>query len=831
MQAKAGDTIVFNSDSEDDDKHMHSGIIVSKTESNNQISIKLNSGTVTYFLDEINIVENPRNSDHICSGNVEKCFAANRFVQVMQKYNRSSNVLEIDIIETLDDFLYLQTNHNDDKQFEYIFQQLGYCNIKTCNVFTANKNSSMQYEKSRHQILNKIHMFYYHCYDVGHRLSMKDKETINHCSGEEEKTHLADDDSLKKYIINTRISKINRLLGKKKQLRKSSLLRFNQITDIVDQLELKSASGATNAVIENNYVLSSDKTIIGCDNNDILHLIETYIFGNLRGIKLWTWRDILTENKAKILDCIRINNWTGKQINEMTSKEFACNVSKHCSNKLHTDIGIELHKCIKDLPVDTDFETLHVDEIRVLSRFENIDGCLGNLMAMDDKRYSYGIQFEYGYEGDLGELWCYNAVPVCAKYSSLKEELLKNRIATLLAEQFNTEYEKAEIHFHSKYCKNRFGSCTEKIQSYKTIKYNLSMHHILSLMVYCNYTELQYKFSQSYRAKGAQYVHKNFYYLGKYLKIAVQKFGTLINKGNIDSFYHGIGQRLLFPKYIDQYGTGIIIHGPLSTSSSFVAATNFTNNNNGLVLKFVGVEKSATKYFSVGWLSDYPSESEHLFIQNNEESTLEINNIYDVQFGYEYECILNALKIINKVSQLWRETAVENQKLDLLTKELINSIVYDIKLSLISSEYAKQLINVYRLNKKHLKLNCSTVKKWNPYMYQIFCNVDGSRVKWKVINDLFPDLKRVAVKVKNLTISTLENLVDHLKGNDNLLQMVAISGNVCIDKNKFSPDLYIEDQLSTLEFVCDEIKTGYVVYKKRFLNHRGLRKKIQQYLG
>ncbi len=68
--------------------------------------------------------------------------------------------------------------------------------------------------------------------------------------------------------------------------------------------------------------------------------------------------------------------------------------------------------------------------------------------------------------------------------------MISNDIATMNVEQFNNEYKKSQIHFNSRHCKNMV-SCNEKIV--------LTLQHVLVLMIYCNYTNLQNQFSKTYR--------------------------------------------------------------------------------------------------------------------------------------------------------------------------------------------------------------------------------------------------------------------------------------------------------------------------------------------
>ena len=174
---------------------------------------------------------------------------------------------------------------------------------------------------------------------------------------------------------------------------------------------------------------------------------------------------------------------------------------------------------------------------------------------------------------------------------------------------------------------------------------NTNLEHILALMMYCNFTELQCHFSKTYRTDNGQ-KQAQFYHLGKLLKLTVHTFGLCCLGRGFESFCHGIGEKLSFPMILTGQNASdrwpIFMECPLSTSSS----VNFTNNNNGLIVEFVGEDMNS---FSVSWLSGYANESEYLFLQMSHDSPgegLKITNIYEPGTGMEYKCILRALQII-----------------------------------------------------------------------------------------------------------------------------------------------------------------------------------------
>eukprot|EP01084_Bolivina_argentea_P033615 62160_1 len=186
------------------------------------------------------------------------------------------------------------------------------------------------------------------------------------------------------------------------------------------------------------------------------------------------------------------------------------------------------------------------------------------------------------------------------KYDSLKMDLTSNKISIISMEMFVEEYRKAQSHFNSFYRKllqpNEWLVTDQKKE--------LTINHLLSVMIYCNFDQIQYHFSKTYRRlhinerkNEIKKRHSEFFHLGKYLQQTVHWFGTRIKEGIYQSFYHGIDRLLIFP--FDSHFTDI--YSPLSTSKEFEVAVNFANDNNGIIVEFTSVNMN-TAYFSCDWL-------------------------------------------------------------------------------------------------------------------------------------------------------------------------------------------------------------------------------------
>eukprot|EP01083_Nonionella_stella_P040144 109113_1 len=478
-----------------------------------------------------------KNDDSKPCGGIEHCLHLSRFTETMQKYNEyhlqmkgTMKIIDgIDISETTDDFIHLIHKHDNGEAFEFILSKLPQCNIKICRGF-RNYRDRTKCDNTKHDcginlgILDKIHCYFAHSYDIGHRLNTHEAKEIENDIKQQNDTCIDDD-----------INSINQKMLKMKQI-----------------------SFHTRNI--NKETMNSLNERISTKNTQLIY----------------------------------------------TSVEPISN-----SNTL--DFGHEIHY------------------------HGGADCC------------------------DQG---------VSPKYNSLKEELITNKFSRLNIQQFDSEYKKALVHFNTRYCKQRV-----KPNYYDTIyedypyeKYTLAVHHILSLMVYCNYTHLQCEFSKTYRSGQVindtliDTTHDEFYHLGYNIKIAVHEFGTKIRDGRIKRLYHGLSSVLLLSKYMDHTNCAFI-YCPLSTTSSMEVALHFAAND-GMVVELGAGEQptheldgmpietqwmsSPTKYFSVQWLSDYASEREFLFVQNDDRRLM-ITNITHTATAVDYMWILEALKCINLI--------------------------------------------------------------------------------------------------------------------------------------------------------------------------------------
>eukprot|EP01084_Bolivina_argentea_P305517 527794_1 len=377
----------------------------------------------------------------------------------------------------------------------------------------------------------------------------------------------------------------------------------------------------------------------------------------------------------------------------------------------------------------------------------------------NNNMFNYGVEFKYNYSEERILLRRY-AVVVQPKYLTLKQELINNNLHIVLLKQFNIEMKKALINHNSSYRKhNKKWSCLE-------------IEHVLSLMIYTNFDSLQRIFTKTYYHENYIKRHNEFFHLGKHLKLTIQKFGQNMNKAQI--LCHGTTQGLNFSRLNNYAGFGVSIYCPLSTTSSMEVAINFTNQNQGRIIQFRDVAASS-KYFATNWLSDFPAELEHLFVQNT--GFLHIQNIIDVQNNIEYETVLCALDWIQSITTVGNWTDFVN--FVNITKEdticLASAILQHQLSQQQSNEYismsslngdAQQLIDVFFNQKLILVLNFEDeFNSDKSFLYSLLMlnKCDPKWIQLELIRFLFPNVSQLIIYYSTICDQIMVDIMEHLK--------------------------------------------------------------------
>eukprot|EP01083_Nonionella_stella_P035501 96858_1 len=128
-----------------------------------------------------------------CNG-IRSCPSITMLIQELQRYNALQPVYNRDVLPLMDSFNHVLCHHNEAQDFEYIYDQLNVCAVTQCCAIDRhyrNRNvnddpyehhapkSANDIKESICQILDKIHCFYQHSYDMGYRMRRDDSKEAN----------------------------------------------------------------------------------------------------------------------------------------------------------------------------------------------------------------------------------------------------------------------------------------------------------------------------------------------------------------------------------------------------------------------------------------------------------------------------------------------------------------------------------------------------------------------------------------------------------------------------------------------------------------------------
>eukprot|EP01084_Bolivina_argentea_P032233 59614_1 len=132
-------------------------------------------------------IQSKPNRKHSCNGYIDECSYMLSLKHIMQKYCDYQYKHCKNIRQKLNEFHHLLLCHTTDKEFERIYNLFGgHCDLEECSVYSRHyrnaKNIATENLECKDiaaiQLLDTIHCFYSHTFDIGHMLTSKQKKII-----------------------------------------------------------------------------------------------------------------------------------------------------------------------------------------------------------------------------------------------------------------------------------------------------------------------------------------------------------------------------------------------------------------------------------------------------------------------------------------------------------------------------------------------------------------------------------------------------------------------------------------------------------------------------
>eukprot|EP01084_Bolivina_argentea_P012780 23922_1 len=383
-----------------------------------------------------------------------------------------------------------------------------------------------------------------------------------------------------------------------------------------------------------------------------------------------------------------------------------------------------------------------------------------------------------------------------AKYESIKDEMLHNEILPLEIVELQKSTYKALEYEHADVVRQIKSDEKTEMTHHYGIKANtpLSFKHILSIILYCDWTELCKVFSSTFRESkphetisSVKKRNSEFAIWSKTLRETIEYFGQQGYKPDKDDKWNIEHDLIKGPFFcgmscvMTMTQCNIRLCGPTSTSRDKEVAIRF-GGSDGMILRLNNngyYMSECLRSFNCSWLSTYAGESESLFIGGYYQMKLETIIIVDGSRNYGtlfkplwyFDCMISGtdmktakMNITEKHFKLLGKLI--NHKLDIVQNSC-DSYMNDTFLAFTNSK-TEVIFNLHHMNVYFKKLNELVMHPLAKY------KVNMEQERKKEHQNLF---REIAVKLfKNVTKITV--FTTDLRGN--LEYPLTESGLLCL---------------------------------------------------
>eukprot|EP01084_Bolivina_argentea_P245929 411664_1 len=508
----------------------------------------------------------------------------------------------------LNDFIHLITTHTH--ELDEIYDTLSLCNIQNCTCssrhnrdrnqdFTTNKycscNEELVYAFIR-DLFDGLHCYILHAYDFGYRIHPKElKQEINAAYEN------ADADHEISYQDNT-FASVSKIIQNKKQIMGvTPRLKANNkyiIDNAENELSTDNYVSIMNAFLEEAHQRISHNI----DYQQLVEFLKTEEYDSTA----------LIEDIKDIHQSDHINSNILKQLMHKPGCSSLIQYFRECS--------------ALDDSFQRGFTFYYWDYYKNLENVSNEEKHLEHIYNTND-HCGYNKQNLY----------------IKQKYMNIKDEILNNCICTLKYQQYELCLIKATEYMKTRKVKSIKAPDKWKVDEilHYGIKQNASLnsHHLLSIILYTDWTELCAQFSKTFRKtnifeslSSVKDRNSEFAVWSKTLRESIEYYGQSRDGWYIlqGPFFCGMSFVMPIPEF------NIRLCGPTSTSKQFAVAMRF-GGDKGMVIQLNNdgdYQSDKLCAFNCSWLSNYNGEEEYLFIGG--QHRIKIETIIDIKTNHNY---------------------------------------------------------------------------------------------------------------------------------------------------------------------------------------------------
>ena len=365
---------------------------------------------------------------------------------------------------------------------------------------------------------------------------------------------------------------------------------------------------------------------------------------------------------------------------------------------------------------------------------------------------------------DINASYTYSDWYIHPIYGSMKEEVLNGKNQRITMKQCKETVIKASMKLDA--LKHRIRGSRREWEIVYAMKRGsaITVKHIMSILLYTNFTDLSCEFSRTFRKtneketdKAFKARHRPFAVWARHLRETIDCFGESFADSTASKpwFYHGISCKMLFQGFFQKF------RGPTSFTLLESVAVMFASQGegDGIVIK-VRNNGTATTYFDCRALSDFGNEAEMLFVGGFQE--LEISGLTAISDGTKHDQWIKAIKLFDSglvkgLTSNENVSASDKDAIDALISDFVAEHEDDHKREDIP-DYIRSLFAHFMHKTQEIYIDVGVLTKEVLWMHEVrgqmygfkrlqnvYLNEDGN-IKWKDIIKLFPSLRAIHIK-------------------------------------------------------------------------------------
>eukprot|EP01084_Bolivina_argentea_P305842 528378_1 len=586
----------------------------------------------------------------------------------------------------LSDFIHLITNHEHELEEinDYCINSpilgLAQCNINDCKVSSRhnrnrevinNNNNDLQFIFIR-DLFDSIHCYIFHQYDYGFRIHKNNNNKTQMSPNEYEKDNIDNEFKHLTQIINDQTSASN----SNNNVRFAKNNKYNIAVNPGESIASHSKDTSNHTFTDGFYQ---------CINTSLLKFLALEEYDS----------DSIQQDITYSYNCQK-SNILSLCLNEKHMQQVVQHVKTHkvSYNSFSTGLIFYYWEYYKVPETDED-------------KMEDIWGLNINDHGGHEKHELY----------------------VITKYNDIKIELLNNKIYSLNIYAYHTSLFKA-----NQFIKEVF---VKKLKSHDIddeLHYGIDAHimltlgHLLSVILYADWTSLCYEFSATFRKRNIYETllsvkQRNSEYANwsRLLRETVQYWGRngefqyddddgQLIKPLEGPFFCGLSEVMELSEF------NIRLCGPTSTSKKIEVATRF-GGDNGMIMQLNNsgdYHSDQLCAFGIGWISNYSGEDEWLFIGGQQR--IKIEGIRDIRAHKNYKRYFKPLFLFDCVvngTGFHALNAPEISDQDYLTIQ--NLIKHSLEINKFRNKYPQYINKTFQCcvdNKSQIVLNLDEITSY-----------------------------------------------------------------------------------------------------------------------